>query len=84
MKKAPAQAHGAKSLRKRNLHTPARALEAVNHLDASAGRNFFIPTTSGLRLGKATPACRKMQTLISTAPIGGNYRSSGPRTPGPG
>lgn len=55
MKKAPARAHGAKSLEKeRNLHTPARALELVNHLDASVRRNFFFPTTSGLRLGKAT------------------------------
>ena len=54
MKKAPARAHGAKSLKKRNLHTPARALELVNHLDASVRRNFFVPTTSGLRLGKAT------------------------------
>jgi hypothetical protein len=62
MKKAPAQAHGAKSLRKRNLHTPARALEAVNHLAASAGKKFFIPTPSGLRLGKATTPQAKMQT----------------------
>ena len=62
MKKAPARAHGAKSLKKRNLHTPARALELVNHLDASVGRNFFIPTTSGLRYRKATSPRAEMQT----------------------
>jgi hypothetical protein len=63
MKKAPAQAHGAKSLNKeQNLHTPARAITMVNHGDASVGANFFTPTTSGLRSPKVTTPQGQMQT----------------------